>query len=199
MRLASLLLLLGSLVFLRHALVRPTGTAQAGTALRMDLAALVRGSDLILEGRIDSARAQADERGRIETEYAMSVDRTHLGPHLPARTFRLPGGVLPDGRGLVLAGMPTLAAGERVLLFLSAPSAGGMRMPVGLSQGRLRLVETPDGQLLLARENGALRVVDPRGAPVGALDERAFLDYRTFEAELAKAVAARTRAPAAGN
>ena len=53
--------------------------------------------------------------------------------------------VLEDGSGMILAGMPRIAAGEETLLFLSAEGATGVRMPVGLSQGKFRVIQTEDG------------------------------------------------------
>ncbi len=70
------------------------------------------------------------ETGLIETEYLMSVDRTLWGADLGMRTVRLPGGVLPDGRGMMIPGMPRIAVGEDVLLFLSRQTSWGMRMPM---------------------------------------------------------------------
>ena len=109
-------------------LTHPGGVA-AGTAIRMEIAELVDGAELIVEGRILTTTSFESE-GRIETEYLIEVDRTFAGEDQPYRAMRLPGGVLEDGSGMILAGMPRIAAGEKTLLFLSGEGTTGVRMPV---------------------------------------------------------------------
>ena len=90
--------------------LRPPGV-QAGTALKMELPEVVERADLILEARVLSARA-FETSGMIETEFLLQVDRTFHGEDQPYRSIRIPGGVLEDGRGMILAGMPRLVVGE---------------------------------------------------------------------------------------
>lgn len=140
---------------------------EAGTALRVDLEGLVDRADLILEGRVKRATSRPAP-GRIETEYELEIDRTFLGEERQTRTFVMPGGVLPDGTGMILPGVPRLRVGEDAILFLSRESTAGMRVPIGLSQGRF-LVETPiHGHRVVVREYGDLGLLDPKS---GALHE----------------------------
>lgn len=142
---------------------RPSDVS-AGTALRLDTAELTRRAELILEGRVLQARP-VEHAGMIETEYLLQVERTFRGEDQAFRTLRLPGGVLPDGRGMVLAGVPELVPGELALLFLSRESKG-VRMPVGLSQGKFRVVDRgPAGRFLL-QEPAGLSLIGPDGERV---------------------------------
>lgn len=147
---------------------RPQARVSAGTAVRMSVPELTRNASLILEGHVLASQASASPDGRVETEYLLQVERTFRGEDLPYRSIRIPGGVLPDGSGMVLAGMPTIADGEDVLLFLTGRSRGGVRMPVGLAQGKFRVVHQADGTKVLEREGGGVSLLDPR---TGALQE----------------------------
>ncbi|HED67122.1 MAG TPA: hypothetical protein ENJ09_16395 [Planctomycetes bacterium] len=136
---------------------------EAGTAVRMDIAELTEHADLILEGRVLLANA-FEVDGRIETEYLIQVDRTFEGEDQPYRTVRMPGGVLPDGRGLILAGMPRIVPGEEELLFLSAEGPTGVRVPVGLAQGKLSLVRNADGSKSLLSDMAGVVLVSEDGS-----------------------------------
>ena len=137
---------------------RATGV-RAGTAVRMDVSGLVQNSNLIVEARVLSSKALESD-GRIETEYLLFVERTFEGEDHSLRSLRMPGGVLPDGRGMVLAGMPMLETGEMVLLFLSDRGETGIRVPVGLAQGKYRVTYAEDGQKLLERSITGLSLVN---------------------------------------
>lgn len=181
-------LLLGLLALLRPSTL-PTGV-DAGTALRLDVPQLAERADLVLEGRVRSARGHQAASGLIETEYELEVDRTLHGEHQALRTLRVPGGVLPDGRGLLLPGMPRLLEGEEVLLFLSSESTGGVRMPVGLSQGKFRVETRLDGTRLLSRRHGSLTTIGAGGQLHDAAGDELF-DYAETLAEVHAALARR--------
>ena len=125
----------------------------------MDVSGLVQNSNLIVEARVLSSKALESD-GRIETEYLLFVERTFEGEDHSLRSLRMPGGVLPDGRGMVLAGMPMLETGEMVLLFLSDRGETGIRVPVGLAQGKYRVTYAEDGQKLLERSITGLSLVN---------------------------------------
>ncbi|HRV82955.1 MAG TPA: hypothetical protein P5218_16105, partial [Planctomycetota bacterium] len=86
--------------------------AEAGTAVRMDVEDLVDAADRIVEARITGRRTLPDGRGGIVSEYQLDVHRTFLGSEQAPQTIRIPGGVLANGRGLMLPGMPRLSVGE---------------------------------------------------------------------------------------
>jgi hypothetical protein len=166
----------GRLIALAAAALAVCLPARAGTAVRMEVPDLVQHADLVLEGRVVGARAVTGPEGRIDTEYTLSVARTFWGEHQPVRTLRLPGGELPNGRGLVVAGMPHLVVGEDALLFLS-PEARGMRMPTGLAQGKLRIVSDVEGHRVLVREQADLSLIDARSGAVRPDAGAGPLDY----------------------
>jgi hypothetical protein len=164
---------------------------QAGTALRLSLDDLVQRSDVIVEAEVIGATAREDALGRIETELVLSVSRTFLGEPLATRSVRVPGGTLPDGRGLLLAGMPRIEVGETSVLFLSAPSRQGLRLPIGLGQGRLAVVRGPRGEKLLERDVAGLSIVDPASGAVQPAGAAQTEDYATAIARIEAAVLAR--------
>jgi hypothetical protein len=85
--------------------------------------------------------------------------------------------------------MPRLEAGEDAILFLTRESTSGLRMPVGLSQGKLRVVREPGSAPRLARDVADLVLVDPlTGAATPARSE-VDVDYEEFVRALERAVA----------
>jgi len=164
---------------------------RAGTALRLEIPELVDGSALVLEGRILSADAIETTDGLIETIYQIAVDETYFGQDQYNRSVRIPGGVLEDGRGMLLAGMPRLTVGEDALLFLSAAGDRGVRVPIGLSQGRFRIVTSLDGSKVAVRDQGDLGLVDPVTGAIVSADSSYVRDYADLKAEVVAAVSAK--------
>jgi len=169
-------------------LVGISSTPWAGTAVRLGVPELLERSDLCLEGRVIAVRAVVEGQRRIDTEYTIQVARTFWGEPQAVRVIRIPGGVLPDGRGMTIPGLPRLALGEESILFLSVADASGMRMPVGLAQGRLRIKKDLAGSKRLVRDGEGLTVLEP----AGSAPRRAVLDYAGTLAEI-EAAAARRR------
>jgi hypothetical protein len=161
--------------------------AWAGTVVRLEIPQLLEGSDLCLEGRVIAARAVLEGRKRIDTEYTVQVSRTFWGEPQAVRVIRIPGGVLPDGRGMTVPGLPRLALGEEAILFLSRADASGMRMPVGLAQGKLRIETDRDGRKRLISDTEGLVVLSPAGRSAPP----AVLDYGGTSAEIEKAASRR--------
>lgn len=167
-----------SLLLALLALDRPRSTeVEAGTALRLEIEELAVRAQLVVEGRVIATRAFRDSRGEVRTEYLLSIDETYAGEPLGTRRFELPGGVLADGSGTLIAGMPTLALGEDALLFLTGESASGLRVPVGLAQGKLRLVRDPAGKLGLLRDAADLTLLDPTTGASASAPTPTVLDH----------------------
>lgn len=165
---------------------------QAGTAVRMDIPALVQNAQLIIEARVLSTKA-LESSGRIETEYLLFVEHTFEGEDHSLRTIRMPGGTLPDGRGMVLVGMPGLTAGETALLFLSERGETGIRVPVGLAQGKYGVTYTDTGEKLLMRSIAGLSLVNEAGQEVPGTGR----EVRTYASVVAQLEAALTAKHAA--
>ena len=159
MRTLTLLVGLFLLPLLLMGAPRPASQVAAGTAIRMDVPDLVERADLIVEARITAERSYQVE-DFVETEYLLEVDRTFTGEDQPLRSVRLPGGTLEDGSGMLLAGLPRLQVGEDVILFLSPEGEAGLRMPVGLAQGKLRVVRDGEGRKALLRDVTGMHVVE---------------------------------------
>lgn len=166
---------------------------EASTVLKLGVEELAIRCDLALEARVTSKSASLDGQGRIGTDYALTVERTFFGTHAAQRTVRVPGGVLPDGRGLVLPGMPALDVGESALLFLSGQNSHGERLPIGLAQGRLSVKVAPAGTKSLVRDVLDLDFVDAQGNRIPAGPQITSLPYAATIARIEKACAGRTR------
>jgi hypothetical protein len=156
---------------------------------------MVERSDLCLEARVTAARAVLEPEKRIDTEYTLSVERTFWGEPQASRAIRMPGGVLPDGRGMVIPGLPGLAVGDEVILFLSKSDSTGMRMPIGLAQGRMRVAADLSGRKRIVRDQQDLVLASPSGSSSSgeaqAADEKAVLEYAAAVAEIEAAAAAK--------
>jgi hypothetical protein len=192
MRLLATLLGSTALALLLSRFSTAPNDVEAGTALRMDVPELARRSDLIVEARVLSKQALEAGGGRIETEYLLAVERTLAGEPLALRAIRLPGGVLPDGRGMLLSGMPALRVGESVLLFLTRASETGMRMPVGLAQGKLSVVWNAAGEKLLVRDTSGMALAQVSSGAVREANGVSILSYVDALAAIEAARAKRT-------
>lgn len=166
-------------------------SVRASTVVRMDTAALVEGAALVVDARVRSSRVIEQSGHRILTELTLDVGHTWLGEPLAERVVRLPGGVLPNGRGLLLAGVPIPGVGERGVLFLSAPGADGLRLPVGLAQGCARVHVDAKGQAFAYSDTSNLALVDPRTGVATDGARGAPLRYERLAREIELAVRAR--------
>lgn len=166
----------------------PRNDVDAGTAVRLDIPELVNEAELVLEGRIRSQRVVESAPRRVETEYTIEVDRWFTAEGGTELRVRIPGGVLPDGSGLLIPGMPRIQEGEEVLLFLSEAGSTGVRMPVGLSQGKFRVERSLSGARSLSRRHGSLTTID---AVTGVSEDAGgsvVYDYAEVVAEIHAAV-----------
>jgi hypothetical protein len=186
--------ILASIAFVLALLLARAAPVDAGTALKLDVPGLVSQAELAFEGRVLAARTTCDARGLVSTEYTVSVHRTYWGEPFGTRVFSLPGGVLPDGSGLVLAGMPRIDVGEDVLLFLSAASANGLRMPVGLAQGKFKIVRDAQGLASLVRTQADLMLVDPTTGSTQPAAGWSALDYQATVGQIETAAALKAAA-----
>jgi hypothetical protein len=122
---------------------------RAATAEPLDLMGLVERAELCVRGTVVEAVGRSGADGVIETVYRLRVDERLIGSGSDIETFSLPGGVLEDGSGMVIPGLGSMGVGEEVLLFLTgSDQRTGRRMPVGLEQGRYKIVSGPDGRRL---------------------------------------------------
>ena len=193
MRFLSLTVISLLVAFLVSGIVsRPVGV-EAGTAVRMDVSELTLNSELVIEAHVLSAVA-VQAGVQIETEFLLEVRRTFVGEDLPYRVIRVPGGVLEDGRGMLLAGMPSIVPGEDALLFLRGEAPSGVRMPVGLAQGKFSIVQRPGGRKTLVRDSAGMTLVHPDSGALIQNSGRTVFEYADVIARIEAALAsARSR------
>jgi len=172
-------------------LPQDSDSAQAGTAIRMEIGDLVAGADLVLEGHVLFQTIEETASGRIDTLSTISIDRTYWGTAQPVRIVRTPGGVLPDGRGMIVPGMARLRAGEDVLLALTEAAPDGLRMPVGLAQGKFGIKTNSQGRRIMVRTQGDLSLLNPATGLVQDAESIAVMEYAAVVAEVERAVAER--------
>ncbi len=138
-------------------------SVRADTALRMELEDLVERAGLVVEARVVSARGVLDAQGLVCTDYSLEVLGTIYGEHLASRTVRLPGGVLPDGRGTIVPGIPRLLPGDEVVLLLTERGSRGWRVPVGAAQGVFFATVDENGVRRARSRISGLATVGPDG------------------------------------
>lgn len=167
---------------------RPLSTADAGTALALEVADLAERADLVVEGRVIDARSETTDSGLIVTEWELSVTRSFHGDDSgPNVSVRLPGGVVGDV-GMLVPGMPEIVVGEEVLLFTTGEGHAGFRMPIGLAQGKFRVVTDLSGARSLQREQSDLELLDAHGRLRPAASKASY-DYAEVVAEIHRGLA----------
>jgi hypothetical protein len=92
---------------------------------------------------------------------------------------------------MIVPGMARLKAGEDVLLALTEPSVDGMRMPVGLAQGKFDIKTNSQGRRIMVRTQGDLSLMNPASGMVQDAEGYLIMDYATVVAELERAIAER--------
>lgn len=135
---------------------------------------MVERSEVIVFGEVRSATRALNG----VTDYSFEVEEVLKG-FVPGGTIvvRQPGGLLPGGIAMRVQGLPMLAEGDRVLLFLDPP-ADAYR-PVELALGIFFEVRTARGPLLIREPSLGGEVTLP-GDPAAADRARARLPRGSF-------------------
>jgi hypothetical protein len=122
------------------------GAAQSATSRGVNVVDLLKHSDEIVTGLVESVTDGIDEEGVPYTEVTFKVQEAILGNASETMTFRQFGLVSPrdmgNGRTMLPgpAGFPTFAEGQELLIFLGKPaSMTGLRTAVGLGHGKFSL------------------------------------------------------------
>ncbi len=116
--------------------------AHATLARPLSLTQLVTRSDAVVVARVIGKQARYDQEGRIVTDVALEVERTVRGDAGRALTLLCFGGNIGEV-GMRIAGEPELDDEGRYLLFLR--NFEDRFRPVGMSQGVMRIEDTPSG------------------------------------------------------
>jgi hypothetical protein len=126
--------------------------ARADFILRqVNLAYLTQRADVIVQGRVVEARYEGmPNYPHIPTVLVtLQVERMIRGPETARYTFRQ---FLPSSRRR--AGKAAYQVGQRLLLFLPAPSSAGLSSPIGHEQGRFHILRNARGQEVVENELG---------------------------------------------
>ncbi len=123
--------------------------AEATVVVPADLGELAREARAIAVGRVAAVDGHwTDDRRTIETIVTLDVDVYLKGSLGTTLQFRIPGGVLGRYRTIVV-GAPSLAADERVIVFLGA---NGPMIPyiLGFNQGIYHVMRGNDGAWMVS-------------------------------------------------
>jgi hypothetical protein len=141
---------------------------QATTLQQLSLDEMVHKSTAVVRAKITGSRT-AYRGPDLYTYYQVQVLDTWKGSGQTIGEVAVPGGAMA-GRREVVAGAPTLTAGEEYVLFLWT-SRSGLTQLMGLSQGLFSVKTNASGGTSVLRSAPAEPVVDEAGRPVqeGAL------------------------------
>jgi hypothetical protein len=134
-------------------------------------------SGAIIVGRVLGSHVESSPRYGIETVTDVDVQEVLKGEAGPVVRIHEPGGILGD-EGLLIAGVPALAGGDRVLLLLHQRDNGDYTIS-DLQLGSFHFAKDTAGQELLLREEFELSGREAGGAPHVERHRLAepFLDY----------------------
>jgi hypothetical protein len=158
-----------------------SSSALASTVERLSLEELVKRADRIVDGRVAEVSSARDGRGRPATRVVLEVRSVLKGGIAKTLEFTLPGGSA-DGVTHAIAGIPNFTRDEEVVLFLSAESKAGVRVPIGLGQGTFRArADAKTKKTLVQADWVGTEVVDAKtgakvAAPEGSEEREAFLE-----------------------
>ena len=161
-------LLLGAAVALVFSV--PLGST---TLKRFDLADLTGHAAFIFVGTCVSARTELVD-GRVHTRVEFAVSQVVHGADTDRIVLYLPGG-LYQGKRYTLVGMPTFAPDEEVVLFLTEEDRSGHAWPVGLGQGKFRIVRSGAAARVF-QELGGATLYRPSGGAAKAASPLPRLD-----------------------
>jgi hypothetical protein len=138
---------------------------------------LAQRAGVIVQGRVLESRYEPlPGYPNISTvRVTLQVERMLRGPEEETYTFRQH--LLPNERR---AGKPHYQAGERLLLFLPAPSAAGLSKPLGGEQGLFRIARDASGNDVVANAFGNSRLF--RNLPDAAAQAGVSLSPRELKA-----------------
>ncbi len=180
-------LTVSALVFFLSSLVSAT------TVLRLSLIETVDGAEAIVDGRVLATEPIVNESGMICTRVTLRVNQYLKGSGSDRYTFVIPGGEV-NGLARTIPGFPRFRPGEDSILFLTAQSGKGLRMPVGLAQGKYHVaVDAVTGRKTVKRSAmGDLRFISAQTGEPAQAPQSTTEDYETFCARV-KQIARRVR------
>lgn len=160
-------------------LIHPGEYLHATTVRLVSLDQMVKAADRIFVGKCVSVESRRDEYGLPATYVTFVVIERIKGPVGGKITIKQIGA--GTFGALKIPGLPTYAVGEEVLLFLHPNSQYGFTSPVGLHQGKWRVLESSPGKKMLQRSfGGSVTFKGAAGRSYGAEQRRGLFDYSRF-------------------
>ena len=147
----------------------------ATTVQKMELPALVAGSDSIVQGRVESVEVRW-ENNLAYTYTSVTVDDPMKGFRRRAVLIKQLGGKVGN-LNVSVSGMPQFKRGDQVIVFLKARKDGTFDV-VGLNQGKYEIVN----DTAIANVSG-LTLINEK---TGRLEEAGFVDKAPLEVFKAK-------------
>ena len=135
----------------------------ATTVIELDLKGLVKASDLIVVGEVESTRVFM-EKGRILTSIVIAQESILKGKAEGKIEIVQYGGRL-DKLTTYVPGMPQFVEKEKVLLFLEKPQHVSTYVVTGMSQGKFKLATGPDGikTFVVPTSLDGIALLNPKG------------------------------------
>jgi hypothetical protein len=126
---------------LPFALLLTVHLCSAQRTIPVNIEQLVRDAGMIVDAAVIRTETGKDpESGLLVTWVTLEVKENFYGASLSRITVKQYGGEA-DGIANYPTHLPRYTAGERSLLFLTAPSSIGMQSPVGMQQGKFLITE----------------------------------------------------------
>ncbi len=141
-----------------------TGVASAATVLRFDTDDLVDRASVIIHGKITYKQARKTATGSVVTDLRLEVFEALKGAKGKTFSFSVYGGVVGT-RGSAISGAPAFSKDEEILVFLDAKNKHGLRMAIGLAQGKYT-VRVVKGKKLAFRDMEGLQLMDRKSGKV---------------------------------
>jgi hypothetical protein len=147
----------------------------ASTVQKMELPELVKASDSIVHGHVESVQARMEGR-MVYTYTSVVVDDPLKGDRRQNVLLKHPGGSIGAMR-MFVAGMPQFKAGDQVIVFLKNRQDGTYDV-IGLNQGKYDVVN----DFAVANVSG-VSILDPK---TGVMSDAGFVDRAPLETFKAK-------------
>jgi hypothetical protein len=154
-------------------------SADATQSRPLNLEEMTERAATIFSGRCLRVHIETDAKLRRDVTVAtFRVERSLKGSGGKTITVRMPWA----SPAAFPAGVPSFAPGDDVVLFLYGESASGMRAPVGLGQGRFRILTDKQGRKIAINDFGNRNLL--HGVSAGTRDRLTAVPGRSREGSL---------------
>lgn len=180
-----------TLAILTLGLLAAAPPASATSVIRMSVADMTDRAEVIVHGRCVRKQARMGKDDEIVTDITLEVFEAVKGELGRSFEFTVYGGVLPE-RGSAIAGAPTYKTGEELLVFLGPVNDRGLRMVIGLAQGKYT-IRRERGQTLAFRNLQGLSLVDAKTGETSEAEPEQGVPFEELLARVKARLAAKER------